>query len=517
MADVDTTQVPVTFEDVAVYFCEGEWETLAEWQKELYRETMKENYETLTSLGFSSKKPSLISKIEREEDPCVRDKQDSRDRRRLRSCWRAGYGIKPEDNHRKGSAENWETHKVLSEKDQAKLICASERRVWKESNSSEEREIPAGPSEMADNNCGNLTIPTGPQTNLEQKLSTYLEREKNITRKDQLLAQKIRNTKKKDFQYVKCSKIFGSKSGQRIHSTYAKKSNLSIKPWGGKPFPCPQCGKRFHTKSNLKIHQKIHLGERPFFCSECGKSFMQKWYLKKHLCSHMKEKLCICKDCGKSFNKTHLKVHQCIHSREKPYACTDCGERFTWKSTLKSHQYSHMGEKQFACIDCGKRFNKKSFLIIHQKIHVEGKKFMCSKCGKRFKLKGNFERHQYIHTRIKPFLCTVCGQKFIRKSKFEAHQKIHIEKKNKPFTCTECNKRYTRKSKLKYHQKIHMGDKPFTNLDFGKRHMEKLHLETHQDMGIQPFSCTECGKKFNWKSRLKIHLMTHTGDKSFTS
>uniref|UniRef100_A0A452IDT9 KRAB domain-containing protein n=1 Tax=Gopherus agassizii TaxID=38772 RepID=A0A452IDT9_9SAUR len=48
---VDSSTALVLFEDVAVYFSPEEWAALAEWQRELYREVMMENYELIASLG----------------------------------------------------------------------------------------------------------------------------------------------------------------------------------------------------------------------------------------------------------------------------------------------------------------------------------------------------------------------------------------------------------------------------------------------------------------------------------
>ncbi|XP_069460855.1 zinc finger protein ZFP2-like [Ambystoma mexicanum] len=178
-----------------------------------------------------------------------------------------------------------------------------------------------------------------------------------------------------------------------------------------------------------------------------------------------------------------------ILKKQKRYRCTECEKAFTYKRDQLIHERKHTGEKPYQCTCCGKRFSDKKYFIRHQRTHTgeSVKPYRCTECGKSFSQRGNLINHERTHTGEKPYQCNECGKNFCQKGHLVLHERTHTGEK--PYQCTECGKCFSQKGDLTIHKRTHTGEKP------------------HQ--------CTECGKGFNRKNELARHKIRHTGETSY--
>lgn len=249
------SRVPGTFDNAAA----REGKDLEDWQKELYKKVIKENYESLTSLGKDYPVPK--SNIQARGALHVKDQQDFEEREipASRSAGCGGAGIRSELQSHARSSENTELHGSFSGGSRDVTCQISDKGVMPESHQ---------------NSATGQANPTG-----SRRGNSCLEEGESNEFKEILFYQQTRAGERL-YLCTECQKTFKLKIGLLKHKQiHAKKNQVSS-------YICTDCGKSFGRYADLIRHQRTHTGERPYKCTECEKSFMEKPRLTNHLRTH---------------------------------------------------------------------------------------------------------------------------------------------------------------------------------------------------------------------------------------
>ena len=264
-------------------------------------------------------------------------------------------------------------------------------------------------------------------------------------------------------------------------------------------FFCEICDLKFHKMVYLKIHMthkhgKSVSGPKHYECDFDGKVFETRARLRNHMVYHQPK--VNCEFCQIEVLPTALQRHITnIHKNERKFQCQICQKSFKLDYSLKLHIQNH--NKTFECQTCSRKFPTQGILKKHVKDnHENPKSFGCDICGKKFYLKSTLYRNKKIHdkNRLKPYKCQRCGYSTDSKRNFKLHKKGHEKRDKKfaamknPLKCGKCSTLCRNKYAL-------------------KSHVKDVHPEV-------PFQCDLCGKYFNTKHNLAMHIKNRICNKS---
>ncbi|XP_027010786.2 zinc finger protein 770 [Tachysurus fulvidraco] len=302
---------------------------------------------------------------------------------------------------------------------------------------------------------------------------------------------------------------------------------------------CSVCLKCFSAPSKLKRHVLIHSSFRPFCCEFCPKAFRQLTHLKVHQSTHFSHRQKEAKDvipvnAGAQNPSRTLDPTNAVKNRTKP-------SKEPWTEEAGELGKEPNGSENVHTEAFPDNVNrvKSSEDRTTSKVRHE-----CPLCQKCFSAPSKLRRHCLSHTGQRPFQCSLCTRAFRQLSHLKAHQSVHSSPRNtltpflqmhrslqpqpsthhaskarlKRFVHISLARKYkAAKQKLKISAAL-LSPSPAAKISIKENISETGEVESSPDRELsrrQDYSCSVCLKHFNAPSKLRRHVLIHTGQRPF--
>ncbi|XP_078527613.1 zinc finger protein 10-like isoform X2 [Lissotriton helveticus] len=415
MAGTDPAEEQVTFRDVAACFSEEDWRILHEWQKDFYKNVMKEIHQALILMGYQIVNPDTLLRIYKGTEVFMRDCQAAEKPDMHDPSLSPRPAVVPdvlfsirckEDVYCKDPQSSLETGAgfpvvpaafTVQPEEDSPLYPGDQQHLEPRARS------PQSPSHIGlpdviivnvkeeDENCSpdhpdceiieSSLDPAGDDImNIQKRLgeSQDYPRETIIDLSEEEKTAAFQSSDEGpnciiQLQPEMCHEMHGANHGSYENDDLSSLKHLN-EHQGMAEVRISHYNDHESNLNNLHFINGARRGPPKKFsysCPECGQSYSNRIELIRHMPTHSE-----------------------AQAELKPFPCTDCEKSFFQKSRLMEHYRTHTGEKPYICTFCRKGFNRKYHLKEHTRIHTGEKPYKCSDCEKSFPCKSNLNQHR---------------------------------------------------------------------------------------------------------------------------